>query len=48
MLYPGATVSISLIRNGAGPSEKVGGIAIGGLVSIFILFVPLHSRLFPI
>jgi hypothetical protein len=47
MLYPGVIVFITLIRNGAGPSEKVGVIVIGTLVSIFLMFVPLLSGPFP-
>jgi D-arabinose 1-dehydrogenase-like Zn-dependent alcohol dehydrogenase len=48
MLYPGVTVFISLIRNGASPSEKVGETGTGTLVSIFLFFVPLLSVPFPV
>jgi D-arabinose 1-dehydrogenase-like Zn-dependent alcohol dehydrogenase len=48
MLYPGVTVFISIIRNGAGPSEKVGVIGIGAMVSVIPLFVSLRSGPFPV
>jgi hypothetical protein len=35
MLYPGVTVIISPICNGAGPCGKVGGIDIEGYVSMY-------------
>jgi D-arabinose 1-dehydrogenase-like Zn-dependent alcohol dehydrogenase len=48
MLYPGVTVFISIIRNGASPSKKVGVIGIGALVRISLLFVPFRSGPFPV
>jgi hypothetical protein len=47
MFYPGVTVFLSIIRNGADPSEKVGVTGIETLVSIFLLFVPTYSGPFP-
>jgi D-arabinose 1-dehydrogenase-like Zn-dependent alcohol dehydrogenase len=47
MLSLGVTVFVSLIRNGAGPSEKVRVIGTETLVSIFLLFVLIFPGPFP-